>query len=153
MKYDLGEYVYYKDQQVQITAIGNSKKGKPYYVVGRNFGLWVSESSLQYFPNRSSIGKKAYRTFIKNGGSRNSKGQFSKKDSRWQKNPGEIWKAVWTPIPIYPPKKQKIDWKKIGEDMEKTYWKTDDLIYEEKMTKGLAKVFQKHGLISKEVEI
>lgn len=40
------------------------------------------EPTLSWFEqpiNRSEIGKKAYQTFLKNGGTRDSKGRFSKK--------------------------------------------------------------------------
>jgi hypothetical protein len=40
---------------------------------------YITKIDLEPVTNRSKVGKKAFKTFIKNGGSRNSKGQFGKK--------------------------------------------------------------------------
>lgn len=89
-------------------------------------GKW-SEENLKLVTNRSEVGKRAYRTFIKNGGSRNSKGQFSKK--------------------------QKIDWKKIAMGIHTAYFCTQDPIIAVSTIKRFAKVFQKHGLIDSNIKI
>ena len=83
------------------------------------------------YPTRSIAGKKAYQTFLKNGGTRNSKGQFSKKFS-WQKVYDEV-REVSNYIDFLVEKEKIVKWDRI--------------------TKIYLKVFQKHGLIGKEVEI
>lgn len=95
-----------------------------YYILPEN--IWSGDLKDNY-KSRSKIGKKAYRTFLKNGGSRNSKGQFSKK--------------------------QNIDWKKIGSQLWEEYMQNAGSVDNIDNVKAFAKVFQKHGLIDKGVEI
>lgn len=116
---------------------------------------------------RSSIGKRAYKTFLKNGGTRDSKGRFSKKEKlkserfiesvnmhlrKYNIGYFEITKKEEL---FFYPKKQEIDWKKIGEDIEKAYLNTPGRPFNNRLefAKAFAKVFKKHGLIREGVEI
>ena len=116
---------------IEIGHIGTIKAINPlkfdYIYMLDNNTCYLKEEWLVKLPNRSKVGKKAYKTFLKNGGSRNSKGQFSKK--------------------------QEIDWEKIGKELSSTYFNGNNVFESKENVKAFAKVFQKHGLIDKGVEI
>lgn len=152
MKYKKGDKVKY-DNEI-VTVLGYSKSLRSYLTQGYSKGWrktdntyktynikvpnmtkelwWVGyESDLEPVTNRSTIGKRAYKTFLKNGGSRNSKGQFSKQFS-WQKVYDEV-REVSNYIDFLVEKEKIVKWDRI--------------------TKIYLKVFQKHGLIKEGVEI
>jgi len=137
MKYKVGQKVMVREDAVydekykgKTAKIGLVKK--TYYVLyfqdcEDTIVEGFVDSDLEPVVNRSKVGKKAYKTFLKNGGSRNSKGQFSKK--------------------------QKIDWEKIGKELSSTYFNGNNVFESKENVKAFAKVFQKHGLIDKGVKI
>lgn len=129
MKYKVGDRVRMFDTGEVVTILQVKPKISGYYVIGGNHesAFHIFENYLLPYKNRSKVGKKAYKTFLKNGGSRNSKGQFSKK--------------------------KKIDWEKIGKELSSTYFNGNNVFESKENAKAFAKVFQKHGLIDKEVEI
>ena len=121
--------------------------------------------------NRSEIGKKAYKTFLKNGGSRNSKGQFSNKEKYKIFSNFTIGDKTYyfkpmrgTSIELFdnqifikqtdgsysaitiekPTEKQQVDWEKLGDE---AYGGSAVV------AKVFAKVFKKHGLLKDGVEI
>lgn len=101
--------------------------------------------------DRSEIGKKAYRTFLKNGGKRDSQGRFSKPIKIIIKNgyfnrSTEMWTLTTEP-------EIQVDWVKVGQELQTTYHSNRGSIDEPEMVKRLTKVFKKHNLLREGVEI
>lgn len=125
---------FFKGVYIKITNIKNHNS-LYYDILDKNKEVITScdwcftAEDLEPVTNRSSIGKKAYKTFLKNGGTRDSKGRFSKK--------------------------QKIDWEKVYEDISDAYFSTGGSpgSRPELHTKAYFEVFKRHGLIKEGVEI
>lgn len=117
-----------------------------HYILPEN--IWSGDLKDNY-KSRSSIGKKAYQTFLKNGGSRDIKGRFC----------GPITLTLSGNTHIVTTgsyKKEKIDWEIIGSDLYRAYMNTSGTLAgynRQNHAKAYAKVFQKHGLIKEEIEI
>lgn len=200
MKYKVGDKVKY-DNEV-VTIVGYVRNLNWYLVQGYSNGwrktndsyethgikvpnmtcglMWANPNSLEPVTNRSKVGKKAYKTFIKNGGQRDIRGRFTKEykkektfnsitlgDKTYYFDPvrGVSMEFFDNRVFIYQPddsyvsiflnEDKKIDWEKIGEYINEAYKNTSGLPshYPVEHAKAYAKVFQKHGLISKEIEI
>lgn len=136
------------------------------YAVIENGWYW-SDEMLEPVTNRSKVGKKAYKTFLKNGGSRNSKGQFSKEEKlkserfiesvnmhlrKYNIGYFEITKKEEL---FFYPKKQVIDWEALGSELCHAYLDAPGTLGSSRQehTKAYFKVFQKLGLIKEGVEI
>lgn len=115
-------------------------------------GYCFRAENLEFISNRSEIGKKAYKTFLKNGGKRDSQGRFSKPTRIIIK--GGHFKTgtdAWT-LTIKPEKLQ-VDWERIGKDIKLVYISYPEESDDPRMVKRFANIFKKHGLLKEGVKI